>query len=380
VIWDGWRVIEPVPAVSNSTASGAVRLSAMLGLAVFAGLAPATSAAGAWALAGVPLAGVLALCVGRAGSGRARGGPAGRIAGGLALAGYLLAAAAVAGAFGAYAMPQRPLLGTLGVLLLVAAALVAGMRLPSVVTVAGLVFLLMALAVVVVVCLAIEPVESYLPLISGLPGEDDPSGIVVAAGVLAVGLLSGHTGSPGRTGVLLVLVATGAVAAVLAAAAWQLGGPRLAVSPAPLRSALAAADASALEPLVTVAAGIGAGSALWLLLGAVRVKVVTMTRVPPEGVRAAVPPVVGCLLAGGVAVLLPPGPALAMAGCLLLLGSAIGLAARAMPAGPDRVPSVLGFGLCLLTGVALAVTQPVALIVAGVAAIVGTATWRLAPG
>lgn len=367
---------EPVPAASST-----VRLSAMLGLAVFAGLSPATSAAGGWAIAGVPLAGVLALCVGRAAPGPVRPEPAGRMAGGLALAGYLPAAAAVAGAFGAYAMPQRPLLGALGVLLLMAAALVAGMRLPSVLTVVGLVFLLMALAVVVAVCLAIEPVEIYaMPLISALAGEDDPGGIVVAAGVLAVGLLPGRTGSPGRRGVPLVLAATGVVAAVLAGAIWQLGGPRLAVSPAPLRSALAASDASALEPLVTVAAGIGAVAALWLLLGAVRDTVVTMTGEPPEGVRAALPAVVGCLLAGVVAVLLPPGRAIAVAGCLLLFGRAIESAARAVPPGPDRVPSVLVFGLCLLTAVALAVTFPVALIVAGVAVIVGVASWRLAPG
>jgi basic amino acid/polyamine antiporter, APA family len=96
--------------------------------------------------------------------------------------------------------------------------------------------------------------------------------------------------------------------AVAGAVLRQLGAPRLAVSPVPLRDALAAADAVALEPLLLVGVGVGCGFAL---LGVLRgLGVAGVPRVRVLGV-AAVLTCVGC-------VFVPPGAAVVIAAVLLL--------------------------------------------------------------
>ncbi|HWM07442.1 MAG TPA: hypothetical protein VNP92_34345, partial [Actinophytocola sp.] len=88
----------------------------------------------------------------------------------------------------------------------------------------------------------------------------------------------------------------------------QLGAPRLAVSPVPLRDALAAADAVALEPLLLVGVAVGCGFAL---LGVLRgLGVAGVPRVRLLGVAAALT-CVGC-------VFVPPAAGLGVAAVLLL--------------------------------------------------------------
>jgi APA family basic amino acid/polyamine antiporter len=96
--------------------------------------------------------------------------------------------------------------------------------------------------------------------------------------------------------------------AVAAGAVRQLGSARLAVSPAPLKAALAAADASAIEPLLLAGVVVSCGFAL---LGVMR-------GLPASGV-----PRTRLVLAAGVAVVagvlsVPPTTALAAAAALLL--------------------------------------------------------------
>jgi basic amino acid/polyamine antiporter, APA family len=114
-----------------------------------------------------------------------------------------------------------------------------------------------------------------------------------------------------RLGVLAVLavVLVGCLA-VGSAVLRQLGAPRLALSPAPLLDALAAADASALEPLVVVGVAVGTG---FVLLGILRGLAAAGGSVPPVRVSIAA----GTVVALGAS-LVEPADALAVAAVLLL--------------------------------------------------------------
>src|SRR5882762_134005 len=234
-------------------------LGAMIGAGLFAGLAPASALAGRWLLVAMVVAAVAAGCCccstcdqsgvfpGSGGGYRYTreqlGRWPGRMAGGLYLASRAAAAAALAGCFGAYVAPDRPILPALGVLVVAVVADAVGARPPRALTRALTVFVLVVLALVVAACFAIAPPPpTGVPIPSGTPGLDNAAELLLAAA-------------------LVTYLAVGA--AVLR----QLGPTRLAVSAAPLRDALDAADASALGPLVTVAAMVATGAALLFVVG-----------------------------------------------------------------------------------------------------------------
>jgi len=123
-----------------------------------------------------------------------------------------------------------------------------------------------------------------------------------------------------RLGVVAVfaVVLVGCLA-VGAAVLRQLGAPRLALSPAPLVDALAAADAAALEPLVLGGVAIATG---FVLLGILRGVAASGGAVP--AVRVAV--AAGAVVAVG-AVVVEPTVALAAAAVLLLGDVALRLVA-----------------------------------------------------
>ncbi|HEY3609935.1 MAG TPA: amino acid permease [Pseudonocardiaceae bacterium] len=321
-------------------------LGAMIGAGLFAGLAPASALAGRWLLVAMVVAAVAAACCccstcdqsgvfpGSGGGYRYTreqlGRWPGRVAGGLYLAGRAAAAAALAACFGAYVAPDRPILAALGVLVLAVVADAVGVRPPRALTRALTVFVLVVLALVVAACFAIAPPPpTGVPLPAGTPGLDDPGELLPAAGVLFFAFLGfERVTAPGadqtvtsRRRLLVVIpvllaVALGTYLAVGAAVLRQLGPTRLAVSAAPLRDALDAADAGALGPLVTVAAMVATGTALLFVVGGGRRVADTMTTsgdLPAAGPGS----LVRCLIGAGAVL------------CVLFVGptQSIGLAA-----------------------------------------------------
>lgn len=222
-------------------------LAAMIGAGIFAGLAPAARVSGAWLLAALALAALLAVACGLSTSDSP--GP-------LGVVGRVAGAAAIAGMFGSYVLPAQPLPAA-AALLAVAAVLTAfGVRPSRPVMITGVAVVLAGLVVFVAACLAIEPAGSAV----AVPEADNPAGLPAATLLMFFGFLGFEQAGPRRRGA--IVVALGGYLAVGYAALRQLGGPRLAFSPAPLRDALAAADATALDPILTVAAATAAVLAL----------------------------------------------------------------------------------------------------------------------
>jgi APA family basic amino acid/polyamine antiporter len=413
------RVTKAVPAGPGATAVIIARLSIMFGAGVVIGLAPATSAAGRWVFAGIGVAALIAICTAVAASPsdgpaayldlRQRlGGQAAVVSGALGITGRVVAAAAVAGAFGVYAFPERPLFAAVGVVLLTAGLLATGLLAAGLdvtgldvtglditardaagsrvlarlsVVVAALVF--SVLAVFVVVCLAIAPELPAGPVPADLPGTDDVTGLIPAAGLMFFAFLGNEStgerlsGSRHRlVGSVTVLLALAGYLVVAWSALYQLGGPRLAASPAPLRSAMAAADAVALDRLVTGAVALATFSTLIVVLGSVRRSASTMAAHGdlPRSLLATgwrgVPTrlvVLGWLATTVGVVLLPPATALGVGSCLMLGHYALANAAAALAtSGARRVAARIGLGLCVVVGVALAVFLLAALLVAAV--------------
>ena len=325
-------------------------LGATIGAGLFAGLAPASSLAGRWLLVAMVVAAVAAWCCCCStcdqsgvfpGSGAGYrytreqlGRWPGRMAGGLYLASRAAAAAALSGCFGAYVAPGSPALPALAVLVVAVVADAVGVRMPRALTRVLTVFVLVVLALVVAACFAIPPPPpTGVPVPAGTPGLDNPGELLPAAGVLFFAFLGfERITAPGtdqsvaaRRRLLVVIPALLAVAlitylAVGAAVLRQLGPTRLALSSVPLRDALDAADAGALDPLVTMAAMVATGVALLLVVGGGRRVADTMATtgdLPAAGPS----PVHGSL----VRVLVGAGAAV----CVLFVGPAhsIGLAA-----------------------------------------------------
>jgi APA family basic amino acid/polyamine antiporter len=325
-------------------------LGATIGAGLFAGLAPASSLAGRWLLVAMVVAAVATWCCCCStcdqsgvfpGSGAGYrytreqlGRWPGRMAGGLYLASRAAAAAALSGCFGAYVAPDRPALPALAVLVVAVVADAVGVRMPRALTRALTIFVLVVLALVVAACFAIPPPPpTGVPVPSGTPGLDNPGELLPAAGVLFFAFLGfERITAPGTDQsvasrrrlrvVIPVLLAVALITylAVGAAVLRQLGSTRLALSSVPLRDALDAADAGALDPLVTVAAMVATGVALLLVVGGGRRVADTMATTGdlPAGGPS---PVQGSL----VRVLVGAGAAL----CVLFVGPAhsIGLAA-----------------------------------------------------
>jgi APA family basic amino acid/polyamine antiporter len=280
-------------------------VASSFGAGLFVGLAPAASLAGPWLLVSLAPAVVLGALAVLSTSERPLDTapvPLRRIGFALSTLGRLAAAVAVAGTFGVYATPARPALGALGLVVVVCAAVIAGV--PRVVFRVAAAVVVACLAVVVAACFAIAPVTPAV----ATPDGGSPLGVLLAAGLLSVCFFGTDPGGGRRrVGAVLVLVGV-ACFAVAAAALYQLGAARLALSPAPLRDVLAAADASALEPLLV--AGVAVACA-FTLLGILR------------GLRVAGIPEVRLVAVAGAAtavgsLFVPPETALAAAAVLLL--------------------------------------------------------------
>ncbi|HEX4705259.1 MAG TPA: amino acid permease [Pseudonocardiaceae bacterium] len=387
-------------------------LGATIGAGLFAGLAPASSFAGHWLLAAMAIAAIAAACCAfstgdQSGSFPGSGGGykytreqlgrwPGRMAGGLYLAGRAGAAAALAGCFGAYIAPDRPALPALGLLVLAVAADAAGLRPPKVLSRWLVGFVLVVLALVVAACFAIAPPPpTGVPVPAGSPGLDDAGELLPAAGVLFFAFLGfERITAPGadqpvlskrRLRVVipvLLLVAFGTYFAVGAAVLRQLGPTRLAVSTVPLRDALDAASAGALDPLVTVAVLVATGVALLLVVGGGRRVANAMADggdLPVDGAL----PVTGSLVrwlvgAGAVACVLFAGPAgsIALAAtCALFYYAFTNASARLLPNAERSWPArtaCFGLGFTVLIGMTMPpVDLAVALGVALLAALAG---------
>lgn len=391
-----------------------VGLGAMMGAGVFAGLAPASALAGRWFLVAIVLAGAAAACgccsscdesgvyPGSGGGYRYTrellGRGPGRMAGALYLVGGAAAAAAIASCFGAYVAPARPVPAALGALLVAVLADAYGVRFSRAVTRVLVIFVLGALAVVVAACFGIAPPPpTGVAPPAGAAGTDDPAALPAAAGVMFFAYLGfERVTAPGtdqpaasrrRLRVIipvLLLAATGTYLVVALAVLHQLGPLRLAVSAAPLRDALDAADASALVPIATMAAMVATGCALLAVLGACRRTAEEMAGggdLPvgerPGARRAAVTAVLGVGAAIGLLVA-DPTRLIELAGTCGLFyfaftNSAARLLAREERSWPVR-SSCFGLLLCVVLGMAMpAADLVIALGAVAVGALLGPA-------
>ncbi|WP_156756374.1 hypothetical protein [Actinokineospora pegani] len=237
---------------------------------------PAAAAAGWWSLAALGLAGLVAglTAVSRVDllaqspSGdphalvRERFGPMpARLSGVLSLAGRLAAAAAVALAAGAYLTPTAPAVTAVVLVVGATALVVARVALPPAAGRALCAVAIVTLLVFVAATLAIPPADA-LPVLAAVPGSDDPTGVLIAAGLFSVGFAgtAGPTPASARAGLACVGAVMLGVLAVGFGVLHQLGGPRAALSPTPLLDALTAADGAAIAPLVVL--GVAAGGFL----------------------------------------------------------------------------------------------------------------------
>ncbi|WP_406628757.1 sulfatase [Amycolatopsis sp. WGS_07] len=254
-------------------------------------LAAGAAGAGYWVLLAVVLAAAVA-----AGSSRLPAladDPAGRIVGGLSRLAQIVV---LAQAFGAYVFPLQPGYAAAALVVFVAAADFAGLRLPDLLVkwVSGV--LLAAGAVLVAMCLAVAPV----PRTGGI-GTPDAAAIVVAALFLLPFLIP----EPGQR-ITARALGLGLVAVVVTAVTlFQLGPIRLGLSGTAMRDLLSAADAGQLQPLLTVIA------VLATLPAAFTTFVGARQRFAPSG---GVPVAAGALLAAAAAAFAPLSAMLLVAG------------------------------------------------------------------
>ncbi|HEY8373414.1 MAG TPA: amino acid permease [Pseudonocardiaceae bacterium] len=274
-------------------------LGAMLGVGVFSGFGPAVAVAGWWVLPGIVLAAAATVCFAVATHGAARvhggaggsyeylrehlGATPGRMAAALLLCGRAAAAAALASALGAHLAPGQAVPAAVGVVAVATVFRAAGGELGYRSRLVGVLLTLLALGVVIAACFAVAPPEQLVVPTPGAPGANDPGAVVMAAAIAFLGFNGFERvtspASPRRRyspralrvalPVLFALV-TVLYLLVTVGLLHQLGSVRLALSPTPLRDALVAANAAALEPLVVLGAVTAMLPALLLALGGVR--------------------------------------------------------------------------------------------------------------
>ncbi|WP_083753374.1 APC family permease [Actinosynnema sp. ALI-1.44] len=393
-------------------------LSGMLGAGLLVAVSPAAAAAGTWLLAGAVVAFLAALCSAFSTSDQSRrfvgvGGGylysrhqlgllPGRMAGSAALVGRIVAGAAIAGTFGVYVVPEQPVVAAIVVSLVAAVADAFGVRPSRGVAIAVMVITLIGMALFIAVAFAIAP-PPPLPLPADVAGADDASGLLAAAGAMFFGFLGfeyvtssseqEYSARQLHVAVPVIMVGTLAVTvAVGSAALHQLGGPRLALSPAPLMDALAAADALSLQPLMAGVAGIATAYGLLLAIGSIRRTLSAMAEfsdVPPAlaivGSRGVSAPA-ACLSGAAVAVaagLLNPPQAIGIAACLLLFYYAFTNAAARLLLPSDRAwprrAACFGLGLSVLIGMNMSVKYlAVVVLVMVVGCVAGAVTSRYA--
>ncbi|PSL56472.1 APA family basic amino acid/polyamine antiporter [Saccharothrix carnea] len=380
----------------------ALALGATLGAGVFTGFAPAAAIAGPWFLPGLVLAAVTALCCAFSTADQHRAYPdapggyayiryqlgswPARIGGSAHLIGRAGMAAALAGAFGAYVVPEHRVAAAVGLIVVTAGLGAAGVRWGAGLSAAAAGVVLGVLVLVVLVCFSVAPPEN--PAVTGDgPGFDGVMGasMLLFAAFLGFERITAprrdageqvfsarvlHFAVPVVIGVVL-LVAIGVGAAVLR----QLGSARLALSPAPLRDALIVADGRWLLPVLGLGAAVAAVSTLFFVLASARRTLVGMTETGDlPRIRAGWPLEV---LSAGPAVVavvaLPPSTALAVGACGTAFYYGFTNASARVLLQEERTwpmrTACLGLGLSVL----LAMSAPAtALVITGVGIALGT--------
>ncbi|WP_179118313.1 APC family permease [Saccharothrix sp. ALI-22-I] len=402
-----------------SSRAGAVvlALGATLGAGVFTGFAPAAAVAGPWFLLGLVLAAVAALCCAFSTADQHRAYPdapggyayirnqlgrwPARIGGSSHLVGRAGMAAALAGMFGAYVVPEHRVVGAVGLIVVTAVLGAVGVKWSVRMSVAAVAVVLGVLALVVLVCFSVAPPDN--PIVgAGADGSDGSAGLdgsgvaggpgfdgVMGASLLMFAAFVGfervtapqrgdrvfsarvlHFAVPVVIGVVL-LVMVGVGAAVLR----QLGSARLALSRAPLRDALIVADGRWLLPVLGFGAAVAAVSSLFFVFASVRRTLVGMTETGDlPAIRAGWPlEVVSAVLAVLGVLALSPSTALAVGACGTAFYYGFTNASARVLLQEDRTwpmrTACLGLGLSVL----LAMSAPVdALLLTGVGLAVGT--------
>ena len=371
-------------------------LSGMIGVGVLVGPAPAAAAAGPWALLGLLVALLAAVCAAsatafQASSYRSPGAvydcvrermgllPA-RVGASAHIAARVAAMAAIARAIGEFFLPGASAMVAGAAILLVVLAATAGLRIRGAAAWLWVALSLAVIALVVAICFAIEPVGGPPAHVDPGASPDSAVGIIGAGGVLFLAFTGFErltAPAPGdrapwtsirRAGALALVMTAVLSGVMIVALAHQLGWSRLALSPMPIRDVLTAAAAADLVPLVSVGAAV---ALLPVLLGALESARSTglalvrdgelpraLDRTGPSG-----NPYLLDLIAGVAAVivsqLFAPVALMSFAACALLLHYALANAGTRLllsegPTWPMR-GACLGMGL----SVVLAMSMPV---------------------
>ncbi|NUT97478.1 MAG: APC family permease [Saccharothrix sp.] len=372
-------------------------LGATLGVGVLTGLAPAAALAGPWFLFALLLAALTALCCAFSTADQHRAYPdapggyayirnqlgpwPARIGASAHLIGRAGVAAALAGTFGAHVFPadRTPA----GLALLIGTAVLARHVRARVgwVVVAVVVGVL---ALVALVGFSVAPPENTAAPVEGA-GFD---GIMGAASLLFIAFTGFervtapqpdektftaktlHVAIPVLIGGVLVLTAVLGVAVLR-----QLGSARLALSPAPLRDALVAADGRALLPVLAIGAAVAAVASLSFVLGSARRTLVGLAETGdlPKPPAPWVLDVLGTALAVAAFLFLPPTTALAVGACGTAFYYGFTNAGARVLLQEDRTwpmrTACVGLGMSVL----LAMSAPAeALVITGVGIALGT--------
>ncbi|MET9229850.1 amino acid permease [Lentzea sp. NPDC003310] len=361
----------------------ALGLPAVLGAGVFAGFAPAAGLAGWWLLPALAISALAALCSAFSTADQSRaypdvGGGYGyvraqlgvwpaRMTASAHLLGRCAIAAAVALMFGAYVVPDRPVVGALALVVTTALLGAAGFRFTAGVSLLVSAVVLGVLALVVAASFSIPPVPSAgeAGTVNELVGV---AGLMFAAFAgferITAPLRGERQHSPAVLKVAIPVLVGLTFAVCLAVGAGvlrQLGSARLALSPAPLRDALVAADSAALVPLVQVAAAVAGVAALHFVLRSAHRTLTGLTEDGdlPSRLRPAVLSLVVVLASALAAVLMPFDVALGVGACGTLFYYAFTNASARVLLQNDRTwpmrTACLGLGLSVL----LAMSMPV---------------------
>ena len=280
-----------------------VGLGAMVGAGVFAVLAPAAQVAGSLLLAGLAVAGVVAVCNGLSSAalaavhpesggtyvyGRRQLGPAwGALAGTGFVVGKTASCAAMALTVGAYAAPSAARPVAVAAVVTLAAANLRGIASTARLARVLLAGVLGVLALVVVAALAAgDPDPGSL----ASPGDVGVRDVLQSAGLLffafagyaRIATLGGEVRDPGRTIPRAVRLAlAGALVVYLAVALSALlavGAPALAGSTAPLSTVVEATAWDEVEPVVRLGGAVAALGVLLSLLAGVSRTAFAMAR------------------------------------------------------------------------------------------------------
>ena len=391
-------------------------LGGMLGAGIFMGLAPAAADTGMYVLIAIVIAALLAMCsaFSTADQSRAYPGPGsgyrytreqlgrwpGRMAGSLYLAGNLIAIAVIARTLGAYLLPERPTLVAVGAIVIGVAANAVGLSLTTKVNRLLVIGVLLVLIVVCVVCFAL-PSPHLVSAPAGISGANNPYGLLTASGVMVFAFLgferitapSGDAQAHSVRKLHLVIpvvfsVATIGYLLVSFAVLHQLGPVRLALSPAPLRDALIAADGAWIVPVVIVGALAATAPMLVFALSSMQstANAIVLDGDLPTWL-ARPKPAMSCfgVLAGVIAVFVPPAIGLGLSVCCLLLYYAFTNAAARILFKEERTwplrTACFGLGLSVMLGMAMPVWDiafAMLVVLVGVLGMAGYANkWRV---